>query len=95
MAIRRRALELAGPFDESISGRGDEEDWERRYRARAADGVPLPCAARRARSPPDGADDVATAPAWRAAAYVQGRERAPFRRAEGTQPSLGARARER
>ena len=49
MALRRRALELAGPFDESISGptagstvqttarwdsRGDEEEWERRYRAR-------------------------------------------------------------
>jgi glycosyltransferase involved in cell wall biosynthesis len=49
MAVRRRAIELAGPFDESISGppagspaggkarwdsRGDEEEWERRYRAR-------------------------------------------------------------
>jgi glycosyltransferase involved in cell wall biosynthesis len=49
MALRRRALTLAGPFDESISGRdagpsvraaprwdsrGDEEEWERRYRAR-------------------------------------------------------------
>jgi glycosyltransferase involved in cell wall biosynthesis len=48
MALRRRALELAGPFDESLSAaagspagaarrwdsRGDEEEWERRYRAR-------------------------------------------------------------
>ena len=49
MAMRRRALDSPGPFDESISGpaagstpggtarwdsRGDEEDWERRYRAR-------------------------------------------------------------
>jgi glycosyltransferase involved in cell wall biosynthesis len=50
MALRRRALSLAGPFDESLSGRdaadqsgaaparwdsrGDEEEWERRYRAR-------------------------------------------------------------
>lgn len=33
MAIRRRALERVGPFDESIRGRGEEEDWERRYRA--------------------------------------------------------------
>jgi GT2 family glycosyltransferase len=33
MAIRRRALERVGPFDESIHGRGEEEDWERRYRA--------------------------------------------------------------
>jgi glycosyltransferase involved in cell wall biosynthesis len=44
MALRRRALELAGPFDQSLSGRdqqsagsparwdsrGDEEEWERR-----------------------------------------------------------------
>ncbi len=33
MAIRRSALERLGPFDESLSGRGDEEEWELRYRA--------------------------------------------------------------
>jgi glycosyltransferase involved in cell wall biosynthesis len=33
MALRRRALERVGPFDESIHGRGEEEDWERRHRA--------------------------------------------------------------
>ena len=48
MALRRRALEIAGPFQESLStqqaaspgpttprwdSRGDEEEWERRYRA--------------------------------------------------------------
>jgi glycosyltransferase involved in cell wall biosynthesis len=33
MAIRRRALELVGSFDESINGRGEEEDWQRRYAA--------------------------------------------------------------
>jgi glycosyltransferase involved in cell wall biosynthesis len=33
MAIRRRALERVGPFDETIHGRGEEEDWERRYAA--------------------------------------------------------------
>ena len=33
MAIRRRAVERVGPFDESIHGRGEEEDWERRYAA--------------------------------------------------------------
>lgn len=32
MAIRRRALDRIGPFDEAMRGRGDEEDWERRYR---------------------------------------------------------------
>jgi GT2 family glycosyltransferase len=31
MAIRRRALERVGPFEESIHGRGEEEDWERRH----------------------------------------------------------------
>jgi GT2 family glycosyltransferase len=34
MAIRRRAFERVGGFDEAITGRGDEEEWERRYRAR-------------------------------------------------------------
>jgi len=33
MALRRRALDRAGPFDERLSGPGDEEEWERRYRA--------------------------------------------------------------
>jgi glycosyltransferase involved in cell wall biosynthesis len=32
MAVRRAAFERAGPFDEMIAGRGEEEDWERRYR---------------------------------------------------------------
>jgi glycosyltransferase involved in cell wall biosynthesis len=31
MAIRRAALERVGPFDESLHGRGEEEEWERRY----------------------------------------------------------------
>lgn len=31
MAIRRSALERVGGFDEAIRGRGDEEEWERRY----------------------------------------------------------------
>lgn len=33
MAIRRRALHRVGPFDEAIAGRGEEEDWQRRYTA--------------------------------------------------------------
>jgi glycosyltransferase involved in cell wall biosynthesis len=33
MAIRRSALDRVGSFDESIQGRGEEEDWERRYTA--------------------------------------------------------------
>jgi GT2 family glycosyltransferase len=31
MAIRRAAFERVGRFDESLNGRGDEEDWEHRY----------------------------------------------------------------
>lgn len=31
MAVRRRAFERVGRFDEAMRGRGDEEDWERRY----------------------------------------------------------------
>ncbi len=33
MAVRGRALEQVGPFDESLHGRGEEEEWERRYTA--------------------------------------------------------------
>jgi glycosyltransferase involved in cell wall biosynthesis len=33
MAIRRRAVERVGRFDEALLGRGEEEDWERRYAA--------------------------------------------------------------
>lgn len=33
MALRRSAYERIGPFDETIHGRGEEEDWEQRYRA--------------------------------------------------------------
>jgi glycosyltransferase involved in cell wall biosynthesis len=33
MAIRRAALDRVGPFDERIHGRGEEDEWERRYLA--------------------------------------------------------------
>jgi GT2 family glycosyltransferase len=33
MAIRRPAIERIGFFDETLRGRGEEEEWERRYRA--------------------------------------------------------------
>jgi GT2 family glycosyltransferase len=33
MAIRRSALARTGPFDERIHGRGEEDEWERRYAA--------------------------------------------------------------
>jgi glycosyltransferase involved in cell wall biosynthesis len=31
MAVRAAILRRVGPFDERLSGRGDEEEWERRY----------------------------------------------------------------
>ncbi|HET6550924.1 MAG TPA: glycosyltransferase, partial [Solirubrobacter sp.] len=33
LALRRSAFERIGPFDERLSGAGDEEDWQRRLRA--------------------------------------------------------------
>ncbi|MGH2916724.1 MAG: glycosyltransferase [Solirubrobacteraceae bacterium] len=33
MALRREALALAGRFDERLHGRGEEEEWERRFTA--------------------------------------------------------------
>ncbi len=33
MAIRRHAFTRVGEFDERLAGRGDEEEWERRYTA--------------------------------------------------------------
>ena len=33
MAVRRRALERVGAFDEALLGRGEEEDWQHRYAA--------------------------------------------------------------
>jgi glycosyltransferase involved in cell wall biosynthesis len=33
MAFRRRAFEAVGPFDETLLGCGDEEDWLGRYKA--------------------------------------------------------------
>jgi glycosyltransferase involved in cell wall biosynthesis len=31
MAVRRAAFSRLGPFDEALSGRGDEEEWQQRY----------------------------------------------------------------
>jgi GT2 family glycosyltransferase len=33
MALRRGAIDRIGPFDETLGGAGDEEDWQRRLRA--------------------------------------------------------------
>jgi GT2 family glycosyltransferase len=33
MALRRATFDAVGEFDEALAGRGDEEEWERRYAA--------------------------------------------------------------
>jgi len=84
MALRRRALERAGRFDERWHGPGDEEDWERRYTA--AGGVVRYLAGagldhRRT------AEDATIACLSRAA-YRQGRASRRFDVRKGAAPSL-------
>lgn len=84
MALRRRALERAGRFDEAWHGPGDEEDWERRYAAMG--GVIRYVAAaglehRRARAD-------ATVRRLSRAAYRQGRASRRYDVRKGTAPSL-------
>lgn len=86
MAIRRRALERVGPFDETIRGRGEEEDWERRHaalggRIRYVAGAGV--VHRRA-----GAD--ARLPALARSAYALGRTARRYDIQKGTAPTLRA-----
>jgi glycosyltransferase involved in cell wall biosynthesis len=84
MALRRRAVQRAGRFDEAWQGPGDEEEWERRYTA--AGGVVRYLAAagldhRRT------AED-ATLTRLSRAAYRQGRASRRYDERKGTAPSL-------
>jgi GT2 family glycosyltransferase len=85
MALRRRALELAGPFDESLSGRGDEEDWERAVRANG--GVVRYVADAGLHHRRTAADSRLRRLA--AAAYEQGRQARRFDTRRGSQPPMG------
>src|SRR5918912_674412 len=84
MAVRRSAFERVGPFDESLGGAGDEEDWQRRLRA-AGGRIAYVAAAgvdhRRA-----GAD--ARLPTLCRAALRRGRHSRRYDVRKGTQPSL-------
>ncbi len=85
MAIRRRAFELAGEFDETITGgRGDEEEWEHRYRA---SGGRVRYLARAGLVHRRSARD-ATVRALARAAYRQGRAARRNDVRKGTPPSL-------
>jgi GT2 family glycosyltransferase len=86
MAIRRGALERVGPFDERIHGRGEEDEWERRYRAAGGRVRYLAAAGldhRRTRSD-------ATVAALARAGYALGRSAWLNDRRKGTVPALRA-----
>jgi GT2 family glycosyltransferase len=86
MAVRRRALERVGPFDEAIRVRGDEEDWERRYIA--AGGRVRYVAAAGLDHRRTAADATLTRLAR--AAFVQGRASRHYDAIKGTTPLLCA-----
>ena len=86
MAVRRRAFDRIGGFDESIVGRGEEEEWQRRYAAQggrvryvAAAGLD------HRRAPAD-----ATLRALTAAAYGHGRAARRYDTRKGEAPTIGA-----
>jgi GT2 family glycosyltransferase len=84
MAIRRRALDRVGPFDESIHGRGEEEEWERRYTA--IGGRIRYLAAARIEHRRDRAD--ASLPRLSAAAYALGRSARRYDLAKSAAPPV-------
>jgi glycosyltransferase involved in cell wall biosynthesis len=86
MAIRRRALEAVGPFDDALSGCGDEEEWLARYRATGGRIRYLAGAAVEHRR--TAAD--ATVSALARAAYARGRSARRYDVHRGAQPSTAA-----
>jgi GT2 family glycosyltransferase len=84
MALRRRALDRAGRFDEEWHGPGDEEDWERRYTA--AGGVVRYLAGAGLEHRRTAQD--ATVASLSRAAYRQGRASRRYDVRKGTAPPL-------
>jgi GT2 family glycosyltransferase len=85
LAIRRTTFQRVGAFDETRSGPGDEEEWERRLRA--AGGRILYVAAAGVDHRRSGAD--ARIAALSRAAWRRGRHSRRFDESKGTAPSLG------
>jgi glycosyltransferase involved in cell wall biosynthesis len=86
MAIRRSALDRVGRFDESIRGRGEEEDWERRY---TAQGGRIRYLSRAGLDHRRSAAD-ARLPALTRAAYALGRSARRYDERKGRVPGLTA-----
>ena len=86
MAIRPAALERVGPFDETIHGRGEEEDWQRRYRAQGGRIRYLAGAGLEHRR----AAADATLRSLARAAYALGRSARRYDQRKGELPSLGS-----
>jgi GT2 family glycosyltransferase len=84
MAVRASSLRRTGPFDETIFGRGEEEDWLRRNTALGGRVRYLAAAGLEHRRTP--AD--ATLPAMARAAHALGRTARRYDLRKGTAPSL-------
>jgi GT2 family glycosyltransferase len=84
MAIRTRAFERIGGFDETIFARGDEEDWQRRY---AADGGRVRYLAAAGLDHRRSASD-STVRMLAHAAYGHGRAARRYDRRKGTAPPI-------
>jgi GT2 family glycosyltransferase len=84
MAIRRRALERVGGFDETIAVRGDEEDWQRRYAALGGRVRYVAAAAIDHRRTPEDSRLRRLA----GAAYAQGRAARRYDERKGTAPPV-------
>ena len=88
MAVRRSALERAGPFDEALELYGDEQEWQARLRPPAGASATSPAPRWTTAAP---ATTRACAPLCRAA-YRARPGQPPLRRLQGHGPVAGARA---
>jgi len=83
-AVRRSALDRIGPFDAALELYGDEEDWQRRYKADGGRVLYVAAAALdHRRSPPD-----ARLSALARAAYRRGRNSRRYDVRKGSGPTL-------
>jgi GT2 family glycosyltransferase len=89
MAVRRSAFERVGLFDETITGRGEEEEWERRHAAAGGRIRYLAAAALEHRRVPDDA----TVRALSRAGYHLGQSARRYDTRKGTAPSMAGEVR--